>query len=312
MNLSIKRTFKILVFILLILITDQIGGLFLRKLYFTQKAGSNHALIYSFKECKADILIFGASQALHNYDPRILSDSLKMSCYNAGQDGGHSILLQYAQIKVITERYNPKIIILDFQPNLIVRYPGDYDRLAILLPFYKDYPEIRPLILLHSPYEKIKLVSAIYPFNSNILNIIRFNTNTSAAKKKDIEGYVPLKEVMAFDNSKPGTIIDAPVVIDSNKVNALTGIIQICKKKNIALYIVSSPIYHAANEKTHPITPAAQVSLSIIYQNNVNYIDLSFDSAYAGKMSWFKDKAHLNEVGANRFSSTIASFIKRN
>ena len=56
--------------------------------------GDNHAL----KDCKADILIFGASQAQHNYNPRIIRDSLRMSCFNAGQDGGHSILLQFAQI----------------------------------------------------------------------------------------------------------------------------------------------------------------------------------------------------------------------
>jgi hypothetical protein len=313
MNLYISRIIKIVIFILLITITDQVVGLILRKLYFNQKTGANHALTYTFRDCKADILIFGASQAQHNFDSRIISDSLKMSCYNAGQDGGHSIILQYAQIKVITKRYSPKIIILDFHPDRVVHFAGDYDRLSILLPYYKDFPEIRSLILLRSPYERVKLMSAIYPFNSNVINIIRFNTNTHAARKQDFEGYVPLKEVMNIHTLKQKHEVAAQSVsvVDSNMVNALKNIIHICKEKNIFLFIISSPIFHTVNEKQSLPSSVSKMSLDIIHSNKVNYVDFSFDSTFAGHFEWFKDRVHLNDDGAKVFTNKLADMLKK-
>lgn len=310
MNQYISRVIKIVVFILLVTITDQVIGLILRKLYFYQKIGHSHALTYAFRYCEADFLIFGASQAQHNYIPSIISNSLKMSCYNAGQDGGHSILMQYAQIKVITERYSPKLIILEFHPNNIVHYAGDYDRLSILLPYYKEYPDIRPVILLRSPYERVKLMSAIYPFNSNIIDFLSFILNPNSTWKQDFEGYVPTKGVMNTDMLKPEPEIEKQSVVDTNMLNALENIIRLCKEKNISLFIISSPIFHAVNEKQSPSSPAAKLSLEIIHRNHVNYLDFSFDSTFTGHLEWFKDKKHLNDDGAKVFTNKLMCTLK--
>jgi len=313
MNRYSSRFLKIVIFIFLIFISDQVVGLILRELYFTQKAGPNQALIYSFNKCNADIIIFGASQASHNYDPRIISDSLKMSCYNAGQDGGHSILMQYAQILAILDRYSPKIIVLEFSPNTIVRYPGDYDRLSILLPYYAEYPQLRPIILLKSPYERVKLLSAIYPYNSNVINIVRFNIDFFAAREKDFDGYIPLEGEMSYVMLKPDQ--EKPVnkkhtVVDSNKVDALKKIISICREKDISLFIISSPIFHTVIEKQIPRSSVAEISLEILRLNKVNYIDFSSDPTFAGHFEWFKDIAHLNENGAKVFSNMVVNEIR--
>jgi hypothetical protein len=312
MDRYLSRILKILVFIFLIIIIDQITGTLLRKLYFRQKAGHDQALIYAFNDCKADILIFGASQAQHNYDPRILSDSLNMTCYNAGQDGGHSIIMQYAQILVITKRYSPKIILLEFHPDKIVHYPGDYDRLSILLPYYKLYPELRPIIHLRSPYEKIKLLSSIYPFNSKVINLVRYNTNTHAARKQDVDGFLPItNKEMNFEMLKTRPEKAAQFLIDTNMINALKNIISICKEKNISLFLVYSPIFHKVDEKQSPSSYIADLSLQIINKEKVNYRDFSFDSIFAGKMDLFVDKVHLNSRGATLFSENLAHWIKK-
>jgi hypothetical protein len=240
-----------------------------------------------------------------------------MSCYNAGQEGGGSIILPYAQIKILTERYSPKIIILEFSIAEIVHFKGDYDRLTFLLPYYKEYPEIRSLILLRSPYERIKLISSIYPFNSNIIHIIGFNINTHAAHKKDFEGYVPLKEVLNIDMLKPESEIARQLeirtqtVVDTNIVNALENIIRLCKRKNISLFIITSPIFHTVDEKQSPLSPAAKLSLEIIHHNQVNYLDFSFDPIFAGHFEWFADKNHLNDEGAKVFSNMLTDSISK-
>ena len=288
---------------------DQVIGYILRQLYFNQKAGPNQALTFAFRECNSEIVIFGASQAQHNYDPRIISNSLKMNCYNAGQDGGHSILLQYAQIKELTERYSPKIIILEFHPNNIVRYQGDYDRLQILLPYYSDYPELHQLIQLRSPYEKIKLLSAIYPFNSNIINIIRFNTITHASRRQDFNGYIPLKGRMNNEKVNINNQVGTSEIADTNMVIALKNIIRLCHNKHISLFIISSPIYHRTNELGNS-SSVAKLTLDILKRNQVHYLDFTFDSSFTGHLALFKDKMHLNEQGAKVFTSKLVLKLK--
>ena len=314
MNRNFSRIFKVLFFISLIVIIDQFVGRILRKLYFHQKTGQNYSLSYTFINCTADILIFGASQAQHNYDSRIISDSLKMTCYNAGQDGGHSILLQYAQIKVITARYIPKIIILEFTTDNIVKLPVAYEKLSILLPYYSLYPELDELIRLRSSFESVKLLSAIYPFNSNVINILRYNTTSHSARKKDYDGYIPLNGKMNIDMLKnlQKPLTEPELFVDTNMVNALIHIIDICKKKNITLEIVSSPHYHNINDKRNPPSSIATIALDIIRKNDANYLNLTFDSAFAGHLNWFKDKVHLNQEGAKIFSSKIAHWMKTN
>lgn len=117
MNQNFSRIIKIVSFFIIIVVADKASGLVLRKLYFNQSAGQDFSLNYALSKCNADVVIFGNSRAQHHYDSRIISAGLKMSCYNAGLDGGHSIILPDAEIKVLTERYTPKIIILEFSPQ---------------------------------------------------------------------------------------------------------------------------------------------------------------------------------------------------
>src|SRR5664280_2748246 len=93
-------------------------------------------------------------------------------------DGGGGILLPYAQIEVLLNRYTPKIIIVETDSNEMEYRASDYDNLSILLPYYHVYPELQPIILLRSPFERVKLLSGIYPFNSDIMNLVQYNFKT--------------------------------------------------------------------------------------------------------------------------------------
>ncbi len=211
----------------------------------------------------------------------------------------------------------PKIVIFEFSPTGIVHYEGDYDRLSILLPYYKDYPEIRPIILLRGPFERIKLMSSIYPFNSDIINIIGFNTNNGEALKKDFDGYVPLTHISNSDELeiKPEilnqSIIGSKSVVDTNMVSALENMIRICREKSIALFIINSPIFREANEPSGQAFPVEKISLDIIHRNHVNYFDFSSNPVFVDHPELFADKAHLNEKGASVFTKMITDILSK-
>lgn len=81
-------------------------------LYFSEKSRQNDRRIHSVLGTHEDILIFGSSRALHHYNPKIIEDSLGMSCYNVGS-GGQNIYYHLALLEATLERYTPKIAILE-------------------------------------------------------------------------------------------------------------------------------------------------------------------------------------------------------
>lgn len=309
--ISKKQAIRIFCFLFIVVITDQLAGYLMRKLYFTQRTGQTASLNYSLYECKADILIFGNSRAQHHYDPRIISDSLQMSCYNAGIDGGHSILLPYAQIEIILKRYTPKIIIVEFNPSAMIFNALDYEKLSVLLPYYETNPELHPLILMKSPWEKMKILSAIYPFNSAIINLIRFNTNIDAYRKWDYNGFVPIKNKQLNEGMiRETSYYASQSKAAPDKLKALEDIVQLCKDKNVKLYFINSPYFHEAQYKPQTPTITGNQVFEIFSQNKTNFIDYSVDPAFIGNLSLFADKVHLNENGATKYSQIIGGLLK--
>ena len=100
--------------------------------------------------------------------------------------------------------------------------------------------------------------------------------------------------------------------LDTNMVNALENIISICKEKNIALYIINSPVYHMVNEIQTPAYAVAKISLDIIHRNHVNFLDFSDDPAFVGHPELFADQGHLNDKGAKVFSNMVINSLSKN
>lgn len=280
---------------------DFILGNILRYLYFHQTSGLLYRTTYSIDSTKAHILVFGSSRANHHYVPEIFEDNLEMSFYNTGRDGNF-LLYNYAIFKAIVARYNPRIVIFDLNPDELVFDPNEYDRLSSLLPYYKNHPEIRDIICMKSHYEKLKLVSSIYPFNSSILTIGIGNIERNKLRKSDRKGYVALKGYMS--NTRLNYIETMDGTLDPNKVNALNDIIGYCKTNNIKLYFIQSPIF-ARVKSIDGLNTLEQ----IISKNNAKYVSFVNDPVFLASPMYFKDQSHLNEIGANIFSKIVVRRI---
>src|SRR5664279_2941974 len=139
-NKYLKFAVHLLVLLLIIFIFDRIGGSILRKLYYSQIAGTNYETTYAMDSTRADILIFGSSRAIFHYVPEIFEDSLKMRCFNCGRHGSFA-MYNYAVFKAITARYTPKTVILDITPEEFNFNNFRYERLSPLLPYYQNHPE---------------------------------------------------------------------------------------------------------------------------------------------------------------------------
>ena len=252
----------------IIVLCDRAIGAILKVFYFRQELGGHHRTTYIIDSTLAEVLIFGSSRANHHYVPEIFEDKLHCTCFNTGVDG-QSLLYNYAILKTITNRYNPRLIIIDISPEDLNYSAHEYERLSALLPYYQAYPEISRVVDLRGPFEKLKSVSACYPYNSLFFEIA--NANLHYKKKKsmpEINGYIPIFKIMKDNEVEIST--NNTCNIDENKINAMEDIILTCKQKGIDLIFVYSPIWLNPQESY-----CNNVISELCFKNGIDYIDLS-------------------------------------
>jgi hypothetical protein len=298
-----KYIIKIILFGLLLFFIDSIIGFFLIKYYFTQQQGDDYVLTRTIENPtnqKADVLIFGSSKAKRNYNPQIISDSLNLTCYNAGYDG-MGILYSNALFDIIEEKYCPEIIILDIISDELDYSPASYDQLSVLSPYVDKYPILWKTLLLRSPFEKIKHISGIYPYNSMLHKIIEGNMNKYGGEK-DINGFTPKYGIW---NDTLRTVSFGEVKLDSNKINALNAFLKKCIDRKLKVYVVFSPEYRMFLEDSKSIVyikkKCKELNVKFVtYENNEKF----FNNAL------FFDQRHLNNFGAELFSKDVSSILR--
>ncbi len=296
---------KLLIFIVTITVADLIIGTVLKKTYFKQQQGYDYMTTFSIKKANDPVMIFGSSRAVNIFNPAVMEKELNLPCFNAGRIG-QSIFYHYAVLKSVLKRYKPEKIILSFDAGNFDKDQEDYDRLSSLLPYYESNPEIEPVINLKGPYEKIKAISTIYPYNSLLLPILNGNLNRNKRSYANIKGYMPIKKT----TSGPVRTIDYTKedVLDPEKINTYRAFISECIKAGIELHIVCPPYLVNAIGNDLSIETAKKIAA----EYKIDFIDYSRDSFYMRQPQLFADFRHLNGKGADLFSEQVAEIIGNN
>ena len=301
-----KFGIKLAAFFFVIFIADAIIGFELKKYYYKQVAGYDYETTYAINKTQAEIVILGSSRAANLLNSDIFENKLNKSCYNAGRSGC-SIFYHYAILKSILKRYSPKMVILSFDAGNFSINNESYDRIAILLPYYKAHTEIKDVVELKGPYEKLKMLSCIYSYNSLLLPILSGNTENSKIKYANIKGYTPINEVIKDGPLQKFNYLKEKK-LDSVKINIFKSFLQLCIDSNIELFIVCSPYLINANGVDSSIIEAKKIAQN----KGVIFADYSKDSFYMKRSYLFADFRHLNATGVDYFSNDVITFIKTN
>lgn len=289
--------------LLIIFTLDFTIGKMLGYLYFKQECGRQYRATFSIEKTTEDILIFGSSRAYHHYIPSIIESQLNVSCYNTGSPG-QFILYNYATLKAILKRYSPKIIIVDITPGEFRINSEGYDRLSSLLPYYQKHEEIRPIVDLRGPFERIKLLSSIYPFNSSLLMILGGNSDYFKKKNTDQKGFKPLAGI--WNQPIEPEITYNKYKLDNKKVECYENFIKDCMNKHIQLFVIISPTFKRSKNSEYSVSIAQEIAK----RNNTKFFDYSNDSTFTNNATLFNDITHLNETGAIVFSNIVINNIR--
>lgn len=289
---------KLLAFFAVVFLVDAGIGYFLKKYYYKQQSGYDYLTTNAIENAKADIMVFGSSRAVNIFNPEIIESKTGLSCFNVGRVG-EPVFYHEAVLKSVLKRFSPKLIILSIDAGNFSNGLDAYDRLTALLPYYNAHPEIRPIVQLKGPFEQIKMISHIYPYNSLLIPIITGNTAYSKRKYPHIKGFIPLTRTF----SGPLRTFDyaAEKELDTVKINAYKSFIEDCIQAKIPLHIVVPPYLIHAIGVDSSITEAKKIAESY----KINFLDYSRDSFFVNKPDLFADYRHLNVEGVKVFSDIL-------
>lgn len=279
---------------MIVIILDFVFGSILEYAYFKQKNGRLYRITNTIENIESEVLIFGSSRAVQHYDPKVIQSKIDMSVYNAGLDG-QSILFHQTILAAILTRYKPKLIVLDLFEYMDFREgTKPYERLSVLLPYYNKYPDVFNILEKRSYFERIKLFSRSYPYNSLALRIIEGNLSFFKSDKTE-NGFIPKAGYFQQPLNKE---IKSDQIYDIEKVQYFYDFVNTCKQYDIPLYIVISPRYIDCDNCFY-------FSEKICKNVGVEIHDFSTSELFLSHIEYFQNESHLNVEGAKVYSELI-------
>ena len=303
MKEELVKLFKyLLLFGVVIFLLDHVITMGLDHVYF-ENAQKGPKTVYSIEKAKADIVIFGSSRASHHYVPKVFEDSLGLNCYNAGLDG-RNIFYHTAVFKTMLKRFHPRIIVFDITSMDFEEKDKseDFKGLSILNPFYSKYKsEISEILYLQGPYEKYKLMSGLYRYNSKLddvlLTFVKPDSNSP-----DLKGYDPL-----YGEWK-GKVINRVLDLqnkqkDEIKIRYMKNFVNLAHEHRCKVFLFVSPDFYRYDREMDYSFVSDELSADGFwsYQN---------DTTFVSNNKYFKDGTHLNHDGAVKYSEIVSSLIK--
>jgi len=300
-----KLIAKLFLVLLIFSIIDLLAGKILNVLRDHVPNGRYYKVKYSLDQCKEDIIILGSSRGEMNYNPFIIEDSLKMSCWDASSSGQTLPYFRCIQEGILA-RYAPRVVILNVEADML-EYPLSYEHVGLLRPFYNDHEEIQPIMNRISVSEKYQMMSRFYAYNSSFYHLIRPYLIEVADDYKETKGWEPGEEKMDMAYR----IKKLEVIIDNNKLNEEAAaefetLIKKFEEQGTQVVMVISPNYGKFQSDTPTITYLRHFTKDY----NIPLFIYSDDTSIVSNFDYFFNSDHLNRTGSEFFTNKLVASIK--
>lgn len=287
---------KIILFFVAVVVVDILFGVACQYMNDHSKGGGVKSRYYVCKESTEDVLVFGSSRAKHHYVPDIIEDSLGMTCYNTGEDG-NGIILCYGFLKMITERYNPKLIIYDVT-GFDMYEDDNMKYLDLMKPYYYE-PGVDSIFWEVNPKSRIMMLSNLYRFNTTCLRVIG---NYIHPMNNYPKGYLAIYKTMDYEPEYKEEVKKE----DTLKIHYFEKFIKLTHDKDIKLVCCGSPYYKAPSNDNN-YQPIKQ----LCERYDVPFYYFGADPDISQNKSFFSDRTHMNDNGARLYTSKLISVIKK-
>lgn len=295
---------KILILFISLFAIDQVAGLIFKNWLGNVTTGSLGKDNYICDHCTENILIFGSSRAEYHYNAKLIEDSLGLTAYNCGASG-YGIIQSYGRLRMLTERYHPKLIIMEITPEFdLVDYKNNLKDLGVLKKHY-DRNCIKEIFERVDSTEKFKMVSYFYRYNSNFAhNPLRlFKSSPFTKNALGIQGFRAKHDEL--DKMKIGEKKEIDdFKLDGLKLFYLKKFVETAKSFSQIVFVVS-PYWQGRDPEI--FNSAKQLADSL----KIPFLDYSNNPKYFHKDKYFADGVHLNARGADEFTRDLIIELRK-
>lgn len=273
-----------------------------------------------------DVLILGSSHAYRGFDPRIFADTLELNAFNMGSSFQNPIDSYYT-LQEVLRRHTPKVVI--FEVYWKVFEGEDYNFESATYNYDNMAPSWNKVNYLFSgftyeQYLKANLLSIRYHENWSKHDVVQFNfrhkylghpaeTSVYPADDKYIGlGFVASTRTATDEElTTKNRFSNSKMDLNGKRVDYLMRIINLCKKHDIPLVLVSTPLPQESVALIQDYPSIHNYFADIAQDEGLYYLDYSVISPdhLTFEQSHFQDDHHLNLWGSELFSSHLAGLI---
>jgi hypothetical protein len=234
--------------------------------------------------------------------PQIIEDLTGKSCYNCGEEG-NGIVLAYGRLKMLTNRYKPKLVLYEITPNYDYEAEEPNNKyLGYLRPYYNKDGIEEIFCDFDDELSWLKMKSKMYQNTGRLLPVLVDNV----IFRDNSKGYEPLSGVMTLTKkqSSKQKYNENAIPIDSVKLSYVEKMIVLCHNNGIPLVFMISPWYNYGHDMSR-YEPALQMCEKYgveVYNNISNPCFTSCDTL-------FQDANHLNNRGASLYTQYLIPMI---
>lgn len=268
--------------------------------------------IYDGK-AETELSIYGSSRAWVHIDPRILEDSTGMKTYNFGNDG-HNFPMQYLRHKEILKNLpHPKLILLVIDFYSLYKEDSLYNSKQYLpyMLWNKDIEHYTSAYVAFDPIDYKMPLIRYFGKEAVLWNCINVLIGRDGRNKLRYKGYCGTERTWIYHESEVKEQAQSRIwQTDSNILKMLNQFLDECKQSNTDVIFVYAPEYAAVKKFVPNYQHMLDTIQSIAYAHHLEFLDYS-NAAINHNEKYFYNATHLNKTGAEIFSKSLASDVKR-
>lgn len=279
-----KNLFKSILFIAIFILMVHCITYFLIpgknvKEYGVIKAGNYEIL--SEEDNTIDAVFLGDSLVYSSISPMEIWNEYGYTTFNCSESA-QITENAYKQLEIAFEKQKPKLVLME--SNVLFRDPANqdiFDKIA-----YK-IKRLFPIIMSHDNWKKylsneVENKWINYDKGFRYVKKVRPTKNRNYMKKKNLKTNIPKENLEAFDK-----------------------IIELCKKNNAKLILMSLPTQKTWNYERH------NIANKLAKSKNIEFLDLNLVDIGINWEVDTRDKgSHVNSYGSKKVSKYIGSYLE--
>jgi hypothetical protein len=260
----------------------------------------------------SDVVIYGTSRVVGQFNSRVIGDILGMSTYNLGMQGNNFRLQYLRHAVLLSHDAKPKVVLQSVEPFTFLgrRDPFDADQ---LLPFMLKDPQVNAATASYVTYnywDRHLPMVRYYGKPIVIASALGLSFAPNAGPSERDRGFMTRDDPWDGNSDHMRRYwLAQHLTPDEHAIKLFDEYLRECRATGIKVVFVSPPEYVDAREFVPYRTELSVMVRELSRKYEVPLLDYS-QNWLTRQPSMYFDPIHLNSTGAKLFSAELAKDVR--